>query len=169
MPTDIDRVYETSTSTGTGAIALNGAVTGFRNFADTVGVGNAVTYCIEAVDANGVPSGQWEITDGTLTGSSQLSRGTLRSSSTGARVNFAAGTKRVFATLPSTQAQDLSYTHTQAVPSATWTITHNLGKYPAVVVLTSAKDLAFGSINYINENSLTITFTSAFGGTAHCN
>ena len=92
-----DRIKETSTTTGTGTLTLAGAVTGFRTFA-SVGNANTTTYLIVAVDANGVPTGEWETGIGTYTSSgTTLSRGFI-ASSTGSAVSFAAGTKHVICT-----------------------------------------------------------------------
>ncbi|MFA6213556.1 MAG: hypothetical protein WC714_29230 [Candidatus Obscuribacterales bacterium] len=103
-----DRVRETTTTTGTGTISLSGtATTACRTFSASVtagGAGNlsdggATTICIEAVDAAGSPTGDWEICDSVYTVSGNtLTRGTLIGSSTGSRVSFAAGTKNVFVT-----------------------------------------------------------------------
>ena len=41
-----DRVKVTSTTTGTGAIALGSAVTGFETFAQGIGNNNETYYCI---------------------------------------------------------------------------------------------------------------------------
>lgn len=89
-----DRVKETSTTTGTGTLTLAGAVTGFQAFS-AIGNSNTTGYAIIAVDANGVPTGEWETGIGTYTSAgTTLSRG-LIASSTGSLVNFAAGTKHV--------------------------------------------------------------------------
>lgn len=98
-----DRVLETSTSTGTGAFALAGAVTGYKTFAtaelsggQAIAVGDTVPYYIEAVDANGVPTGAYESGIGTYTAAAELTRTTvLKSSNADAAVSFAAGTKYV--------------------------------------------------------------------------
>lgn len=93
-----DRVKETSTTTGTGTLTLAGAVTGFTTFA-AVGNGNTCTYAIIAVDANGVPTGEWETGIGTYTSSgTTLSRGVIKSSNANALVSFSAGTKHVICT-----------------------------------------------------------------------
>jgi hypothetical protein len=60
-----------------------------------------------------------------------------------------------------------SYAHTQSVASATWTITHNLGYRPAVSVVDSGGNYVIGDVNYISANSLTISFSSPFGGSAY--
>ena len=88
----------TTTSTGTGNITLAGAVTGYRTFNAAIGLNTMFDCCIEAVDADGVPTGEWEVTEAYLSASTTLVRVRLKSSSTGAVVNFSAGTKRVFAT-----------------------------------------------------------------------
>ena len=94
------RVAETTTLTGTGSITLAGAVTGFEAFATALANGDTATIVIEAIDAAGRPTGAFEICDTAFTAPDTLSRGTLRYSSTGSRISFAAGTKRVFAINP---------------------------------------------------------------------
>ena len=75
-----------------------------------------------------------------------------------------------FAVYPSLEdGSDLNFTYTQSTPSATWTITHNLGKFPSVSVVDSANTQVYGNVDYINDNSLTLTFTSAFSGKAYLN
>lgn len=90
------RVLETSTTTGTGALTLAGAVTGFRAFSSVCSTNDTCIYYLEAVDANGIPTGDWECGLGTYSGSNTLTRTTpVRSSNSGSAVNLAAGTKRV--------------------------------------------------------------------------
>jgi hypothetical protein len=89
-----DRVKETTTTTGTGALTLGGAVAGFRAFADVCSNGDTVHYCI----AHRTP-GEWEVGVGTWATGGTLARTTvLASSNAGALVSFAAGTKDVFLT-----------------------------------------------------------------------
>lgn len=59
------------------------------------------------------------------------------------------------------------YTHTQAVASAVWTINHNLNGEPTAVVLDSAGTQCEGTFSYPSKNTMVITFTSAFSGTAY--
>lgn len=90
-----DRVKETTTTTGTGAITLAGAATGFRTFNATIGVGPETYYCIQG------STGEWEVGEGYLSNATTLVRDTVYSSSNGnALVNFSAGTKDVFITFP---------------------------------------------------------------------
>ena len=97
-----DRVKETSTSTGTGTINLAGAETGFETFVAGIGNSNATYYCIQAQGGSA-----FEIGVGTVTDASPdtLSRTAIISSSNGdAAVDFGAGTKDVFCTLPASKA-----------------------------------------------------------------
>jgi hypothetical protein len=91
-----DRVLETSTSTGTGDFTLGGAVTGFRTFASVCAIGDTSYYMIEAIDAYGVPTGDWECGFGAYSASSTWTRSTIyASSNANAAVSFSAGNKRV--------------------------------------------------------------------------
>jgi hypothetical protein len=91
-----DRVMETSTTTGTGNFSLAGAVAGFRDFDSVMANGDTCYYLIEAVDSNGVPTGDWETGIGTFNDTDTLVRTTVsRSTNSNNAVNFAAGTKRV--------------------------------------------------------------------------
>lgn len=65
--------------------------------------------------------------------------------------------------------QAREFTYTQAVPSKTWTITHNLEKKPSVSVVDSADTMVVGSVEYVNENELIITFENIFAGKAYLN
>lgn len=98
-----DRIKETSTTTGTGAFTLAGAVTGFKTFASVCATNDTCYYCIEAVNASGVPTGEWETGLGTYSAANTLTRTTFSDSSTGSAVSFAAGTKNVYISLVSAQ------------------------------------------------------------------
>ena len=95
-----DRVKETTTTTGTGAVSLGGAVTGFETFAAGVGNSNTTYYAIVHQTA-----AEFEVGLGTLDGdSSDLTRTTVISSSNSdSAVDFAAGTKDVFCTIPASK------------------------------------------------------------------
>ncbi len=60
-----------------------------------------------------------------------------------------------------------SYVHTQGITSATWTINHNLGFYPNIRVQTSAGVDVIGDVTYTNINTITVTFSAGFQGTAY--
>lgn len=92
-----DRVQETSSTTGTGTLTLDGAVTGFQTFSSAIGNTNTTYYTITS-------NGDWEVGLGTVSAGT-LSRDTvLESSNAGSLVNFGSGTKQVFCTYPAEQA-----------------------------------------------------------------
>jgi hypothetical protein len=104
-----DRVKETTTTTGTGAFALAGAIGGFRAFSAVLANQDTCCYTAQAVDTNGNPTGDWEIGIGTYTASGNtLARTVLLASSTGAAVSFSAGTKQLWVDLPAAQIGALS-------------------------------------------------------------
>jgi len=112
-----DRVKETSTTTGTGTFSLAGAETGFETFVAGVGDGNTTYYAISHDGTN-----EWEVGVGTVTdaGTDTLSRDTIISSSNSdAAVNFTAGGKTVFCTLPAKK------TISPVMDATTFVVTHN--------------------------------------------
>ena len=65
---------------------------------------------------------------------------------------------------------DANYVHSQMSPSSSWSITHSLSKYPSVTVVDSAKNVVEGHVEYINTNSVVLTFEAgAFSGYAYFN
>ena len=96
-----DRVKETTTTTGTGTLTLAGAVTGFETFAAGIGNSNTTYY---AVILPG--SAEFEVGLGTLSSdSSTIARTTIISSSNSDNaVNFSAGTKTIFCTIPASKS-----------------------------------------------------------------
>ena len=94
-----DRVKETSTTTGTGTLTLAGAVTGFETFSSAIGNANTTYYAIV-----NTTNGEFEVGLGTV-GAGTLARTTIISSSNSdSAVDFAAGTKNVFVTLPASKS-----------------------------------------------------------------
>jgi hypothetical protein len=65
--------------------------------------------------------------------------------------------------------EDKNYVHVQDTASASWVITHNLGKYPSVTIVDSAGDEVEASVEHNSINSLTITFAAENSGKAYCN
>ena len=117
-----DRVKETTTTTGTGVLALAGAVAGFQAFSAVYANNDTLHYTIYHA-----ASGAWEVGLGTWATGNTLTRTTvLASSNAGAAVNFAAGTKDVFvvypAGVPSTQSASFfsvaNSTARDAIPAA---------------------------------------------------
>lgn len=102
MPLAIqDRVRETTTTTGTGNITLDGAVTGFQPFSTAMAIGDTTYYTIAGQGTN-----QWEVGIGTLNDPTTLVRTTVLDTSNNntTLVNFSAGVKDVFITYPAKKA-----------------------------------------------------------------
>lgn len=94
-----DRVKETTTTTGVGALTLGGAPTGFRTFASQM---VAADTCFYAIDGGA----EWEVGIGTF--NTTLTRTTvLASSNANAAVNLSAGTKTVFINIPASKLIEL--------------------------------------------------------------
>jgi len=97
-----DRVKETSTSTGNSqtTFTLSGAATGFETFSAGIGATNTTYYTIFNQGTT-----EWEVGLGTLSTTTNLQRTTIiTSSNSDSVVDFSAGTKDVFCTLPASKA-----------------------------------------------------------------
>lgn len=92
-----DRVQETTSSPGTGAAVLLGAVTGYQTFGATMSNGDTTYYTI--ADQSG---SRWEVGIGTyISSGNEIARTTiLASSNAGSTVNFNSGTQVIFLTYP---------------------------------------------------------------------
>lgn len=93
-----DRVKETSISSGTGSVVLNGVFGGFQSFASAIGDGNSTFYAIENET-------RWEVGIGTYTASTNsLSRDTVLSSSSANDKVDLNGVSIVFCTYPASRS-----------------------------------------------------------------
>jgi hypothetical protein len=102
-----DRVKETTTTTGTGAITLGGAMLGFRAFSSVCSVGDTCYYALQGVDANGNPTAVWEVGVGTYSAASTLTRTTVLASSNSNAAVTLAGTTQVWIDQPATALSGL--------------------------------------------------------------
>ena len=164
-----DRVKETTTTTGTGAVSLSGAVTGFETFAAGIGNSNTTYYCIAHQDQS-----EFEVGLGTLDGdSSDLTRTTIISSSNSdSAVNFSSGTKDVFCTIPASKMLFKDASGTIGNFNAA-TITANTAFVPdasdGAALGTSSLEfsdlfLADGAvINFGDDQDITLTHTADTG------
>jgi hypothetical protein len=64
---------------------------------------------------------------------------------------------------------DKTYEHVQSASSATWSVTHGLGKKPSVTVVDSAGTKVIGEVEYVDDNNVTLKFKSTFSGKAYFN
>ena len=119
-----DRVKETSTTTSTGTLDLSGAVSGFQTFVAGIGDGNTTYYAIVNRD-----EAEWETGLGTITDSSTdtLARTTvLASSNSDSAVDFSAGTKDVFCTLPASKVASLDTNNNLTIGSGSAGVDYTL-------------------------------------------
>lgn len=57
------------------------------------------------------------------------------------------------------------YVHVQSSATTTWSVPHNLGYRPGgVTVVDSGDSVVYGDVQYVDDNTMTITFSAAFGG-----
>jgi hypothetical protein len=64
---------------------------------------------------------------------------------------------------------DKNFVFNQAVADATWTVQHNLNKFPSCTMVLGTGQQGYGDVTFIDENNLTITFASAESGKAYIN
>ena len=145
-----DRVRETSATTGTGSFTLDGAVTGFQSFDAVLNTADTTYYTIALQGAT-----EWEVGIGTFTAPSTLARTTILSSSnSGSAVNFSAGTKDVFITLPAERAgaSYTSYSYTATASQTTFAATYtppSLQVFVNGVLLNAADYTATSGTNVV--------------------
>ena len=94
-----DRVKETSVTTGTGTLTLDGAVQGFETFSSAIGNSNTTYYAIELPGTT-----EFEVGRGTISAGQLARTEIISSSNSDSAVDFSAGTKIVFCTLPASKA-----------------------------------------------------------------
>lgn len=70
---------------------------------------------------------------------------------------------------PSILSVDKNFVFPQNEASATWTVQHNLDKFPSCTMVLSTGQQGFGDVTFIDKNNLTITFASAETGKAYIN
>jgi len=160
-----DRVKQTTTTTGTGTIALSGTVTGFNTFS-VIGDGNTTYYAIVNTLA-----GEWEVGYGTYTAAgTTLTRTTVLESSNGnALVNFSAGAKDVFVTYPAEKAVSLDASDNVVVGGSITASAFSgalSGNATTASALATARSIGLtgdvsGSANFDGSANISITATVA--------
>lgn len=70
---------------------------------------------------------------------------------------------------PGDAGTDKNYVHDQGSADTTWTVEHNLDKYPAIQVVDSGGNLLYPQITHDSLEQATITFDYGFSGKAVCN
>ncbi len=166
-----NRVQETTTTSGTGTVTLNGAVPGFQDFVTGIGSGNTTYYTLYDPTTY-----EWEVGVGTFTssGTDTLSRDTVLSNSLGttAKINFAGNQTSVFVTYPTEKSvnlnadgvaeigQPIGYADTGLI--ATFASTE-AGYNQVVVQNKSSATNASANINISNDTSTSTTGFAELG------
>lgn len=135
-----DRVLDTSTSTGTGAIVVSGSSpNGYRTFSTVMTTSDTCYYSIQHQTLN-----EWETGTATYSSANTLTRTTIASSSNAnAAVNFSAGTKDVSITF-------LASKSVQSDPSGQ--TVNSSGSYVRTAFTASAGQTSFTvsyTVNYV--------------------
>jgi hypothetical protein len=60
-----------------------------------------------------------------------------------------------------------SFTYNQTSPQTVWTVVHNLGYNPNVTTMDTANSVIEGNYNYVDINTLQISFNTATSGIAY--
>lgn len=157
MPLLSDRTKQTTTSTGTGSLALTGTVAGFRAFADAHASGSQLYYCVTDGTA-------WEVGLGTFTAGSpgSLARNSvLASSNSNALVNWGVGTKEVFVTLPAAVALAPTFTGQATFEGPVVEVANVRSNTGASITLDGTKTV----LRHTADQNTTITLPSAPGTT----
>ena len=153
-----DRIKETTTTTGTGNINLAGAETGFETFVSGVGDGNTTYYAISHQSTTEFEIGLGTVTDASPdTISGRTNSNVISSSNSDNVVDFSAGTKDVFCTLPASKAITLDH---QSVVNVVGSI--SLGDSSNRVILSKGSD---NQIQFQTEASGQSAVTSNSGAT----
>ncbi len=118
---------------------------------DTENLNNYGVYTVTAVNADTSNNGLYDL--------SMIYR-----SGNGSLVN-----DQFYSILLFAGAQDLSFEFAQASAASTWTVNHNLGKFPSVTVKLADGTVGQAAISHTNKNTLTITFGADTSGTAYMN
>jgi len=82
--------------------------------------------------------------------------------------NFSVGTFLAYIEDNGSFTQD-TFVYSQLNSASVWVLNHGLGSFPSVTVLDSAGNTVFGDIVYNDQNTLTLTFSASFTGTAYLN
>jgi hypothetical protein len=154
MPLVADRTKETTITTGTGTLTLQGAPTGFQTFTAAFGNGVSVYYVIAG-------GSEYEIGIGT-TGAGTLSRDTvLQSTNADALVPFSAGLKDVFCAYVAQRAvttSDAATLTNKTIDDYTNTVGANSTHFRVKASGTLAKGAVIKAVGYTpGEQAIEVT------------
>ena len=157
-----DRVVETTQTTGTGTLDLDGAQTGFRAFSDELTTGRAVYYVIEDDPAS--PT-EYEYGIGTWTSGSPntLSRDTVEGSSNGgSKISLTGGTTYTVSATVTKSGLDLAIDRDVSITNVSNTTTETTVysfSVPANTLETNRALRLTMAADYLNNSAGSDTFT----------
>lgn len=70
---------------------------------------------------------------------------------------------------PGPAGGDANYIHNQVALSASWSVIHNLGKFPAVQVVDSGGSMIIPDVIFTDANHVILSFAGATSGKAYFN
>lgn len=164
-----DRVKETTSTTGTGAISLGGAVANFQAFSAVLSDADTTYYAI--ID---VTNSDYEVGLGTYSsGGNTLARTTiLESSNGGSAVSFGAGSKNVFIAYPAEKSVYLDDSNQLVINSTAVTATPaelNLVDGSLGGTIVNSKAVVYGASGEVNATTLQLAGTSITSTAAEIN
>ena len=68
---------------------------------------------------------------------------------------------------PATLSEVMNRTFYQNSPASVWTITHNMGRFPAITIVDSAGTVVGGDIRRVSDDIAEVTFACEFSGVAY--
>lgn len=155
-----DRVREASTSIGTGALVLTGAISGYQAFSTAIGNTNTTYYGV-----TNTGTAEWEVGLGTVSAGLLTRTTVLASSNGGAAVTFTTGTKDVFCTYPAGKSVNLDSADalvlTGAISAASASLTAPL---PVGSGGTGAATLTLNNVILGNGTSAPLTVAPSTSG-----
>lgn len=153
-----DRVKETTSTQGTGNIALDGTVTGFQTFSAACGNTDQFHYAIVHLT-----DGSWETGLGTYYTGNIVARSVLTSSSGNALINFASGSKEIFIT-PVARNIVVKNNTGAITPGVVKTVTLDFGNVATTGDTFTVADSAATTSSLITFTASASTANSAYGG-----
>jgi hypothetical protein len=166
-----DRVKETTTTSGTIPFVCTGAVNEFQTFAASIGDANTTLYAAE--DIGGI---NWEVGVGqyVLANNSLLRTTVLASSNNNSIVNFSAGPKNIFVTVPADYTALTSRDLTQFAPTTSANLFSIITDETGTGSLVFANDAVLSNTTIsgglvIDQTQETLTKTTGVEGWGYVN
>ena len=69
----------------------------------------------------------------------------------------------------SSSTPDKAFVFEQNEPSEKWIIDHPLEKHPSITVVDTEGVLVQGDVQYVDDDTIEVTFSTAFAGKAYLN